>query len=90
MATNIRTLLTVKIDKKLKEQAKKTAAAFGLPLGTMVNSLIRGTIETGRLELLTPKAIIAREIREAVNAYENGDHSHSFKNTRDLRKWLEA
>lgn len=90
MATNTKTLLTVKIDKKLKERAKQTAASFGLPLGTMVNSLIRGTVETGRLELLTPKAIIAREIREAVDAYENGEVSPSFKNTRDLRKWLEA
>jgi len=90
MTTNTKTLLTIKIDKKLKERAKQTAASFGLPLGTMINSMIRETVETGRLELLTPKAMVVREIREAMRAYEDGDSLPSFKNTRELRKWLEA
>lgn len=71
MATNTKTLLTIKIDKKLKEEAKKTAAAFGLPLGTMVNTLIRRTVNEGRLELVdvTPAALrrinrIRKELRE--------------------------
>ena len=59
MATNTKTLLTIKIDKKLKKQAQETATAFGLPLGTMVNSLIRRTVNEGRLELIdvTPAAL---------------------------------
>ena len=89
MATNTKTLLTIKIDKKLKAQAQKTAASFGLPLGTMVNSLLRETVETGRLELLTPKAIVARDIRESMAAYKRGDRSPSFKSAKELRAWLE-
>ena len=54
MITNTKTLLTIKIDKKLKRQAEETAASFGLPLGTMVNSLIRRTVNEGRIELVTP------------------------------------
>jgi len=59
MATNTKTLLTVKIDKTLKAQAQRVAAEFGLPLGTMVNSLIRRTVNEGRLELVavTPTAL---------------------------------
>ena len=71
MATNTKTLLTVKIDKKLKERAKQTAASFGLPLGTMINSLILRTVNEGRLELVdvTPAALrrinkIRKEMRE--------------------------
>jgi len=71
MITNTKTLLTVKIDKKLKERAKQTAASFGLPLGTMINSLILRTVNEGRLELVdvTPAALrrinkIRKELRE--------------------------
>ena len=71
MNTNTKTLLTVKIDKKLKERAKQTAASFGLPLGTMINSLILRTVNEGRLELVdvTPAALrrinkIRKEMRE--------------------------
>lgn len=88
--TNTKTLLTIKIDKKLKKQAQETAAAFGLPLGTMVNSLLRETVETGRLELLTPKAIVAREIRASLEAHEQGNAGPSFKSAKALRAWLEA
>ena len=75
MATNTKTLLTVKIDKKLKKRAEETAAAFGLPLGTMVNSLLRETVETGRLELNTapyPSANLRKAIIEAEREYAQG------------------
>jgi len=71
MTPNTKTLLTIKIDKKLKERAKLTAASFGLPLGTMINSLILRTVNEGRLELIdvTPAALrrinkIREEMRE--------------------------
>ncbi len=73
MITNTKTLLTVKIDKKLKERAKKTAAEFGLPLGTMVNSLILNTVENRRLDLvLRPNARLLRSIAEAEREYKQG------------------
>jgi len=62
MATNTKTLLTVKIDKTLKAQAQRMAAEFGLPLGTMVNSLIRRTVNEGRLELIAVKPAALRRI----------------------------
>ena len=72
MATNTKTLLTVKIDKKLKERAKQTAAEFGIPLGTMVNSFLLNTVENRRFALtLHPTARLKKSIFEAEREYRN-------------------
>ncbi len=34
-------MLNIKIDAKLKSQAKKTAEEMGIPLGTIISALIR-------------------------------------------------
>ena len=72
MATNTKTLLTVKIDKKLKAQAEKVAHEFGLPLGTMVNSLIRRTVNEGRLELIAGKPAALRRINRIRKELREG------------------
>lgn len=72
MATNTKTLLTVKIDKKLKERAKQTAASFGLPLGTMVNSLILRTVNEGRLELVDVTPAALRRINKIRKEFRDG------------------
>lgn len=73
MATNTKTLLTVKIDKKLKERAKRTAAEFGIPLGTMVNSFLLNTVENRRFALtLKPTARLKKSIVEAHEEWQNG------------------
>ena len=70
---NTKTLLTVKIDKKLKERAKKTAAEFGIPLGTMVNSFLLNTVENRRFALtLKPTARLKKSILEAEREYKSG------------------
>ncbi len=70
--TNTKTLLTVKIDKKLKAQAEKVAAEFGLPLGTMVNSLIRRTVNEGRMELIAVKPAALRRINRIRKELREG------------------
>ncbi len=45
MITNTKTLLTVKIDKKLKEDAAQVAKKLGMPLGTMVVMLIKQVVK---------------------------------------------
>ena len=73
MATNTKTLLTVKIDKKLKDRAKKTATEFGIPLGTMVNSFLLNTVETRRFALtLRPTVRLKKSILEAEREYKGG------------------
>lgn len=72
MITNTKTLLTVKIDKKLKAQAEKIASEFGLPLGTMVNSLIRRTVNEGRLELIAVKPAALQRINKVRKDMREG------------------
>lgn len=38
---NTNTTLTIKTPKKLRNEAKKTAKELGLPLGTVVNAMLR-------------------------------------------------
>lgn len=73
MATNTKTLLTVKIDKKLKERAKATAAEFGIPLGTMINSFILNTVENRRFALtLKPSTRLKKSIAESHKEWRSG------------------
>lgn len=73
MATNTKTLLTIKIDKKLKERAKSTAAEFGIPLGTMVNSFLLNTVENRRFALtLKPSERLKKSIVEADKEWRSG------------------
>ena len=72
MTTNTKTLLTVKIDKKLKAAAERVASEFGLPLGTMVNSLIRRTVNEGRLELIAVKPAALRRINKLRKEMREG------------------
>ncbi len=87
MATNTKTLLTIKIDKRLKAQAKKTAASFGLPLGTMVNGLIRKTVNEGRIEFVTPIPAALRRINKIRKELREGK-GHKPITLEELRKEL--
>lgn len=73
MTTGTKTLLTIKIDKNLKERAKLTAAEFGIPLGTMVNSFLLNTVESRRFALtLRPTTRLKKSIIDAEREYKNG------------------
>ncbi|MFH1178707.1 MAG: hypothetical protein V1711_03245 [bacterium] len=73
MITNTKTLLTVKIDKKLKERSKRTAAEFGIPLGTMVNSFLLNMVENRCFALtLRPTARLQKSMLEAEREYRSG------------------
>ena len=72
MIANTKTLLTVKIDKKLKERAKLVAAEFGIPLGTMVNSFLLNTVENRHFALtLRPTAQLKKSMLEAEREYKS-------------------
>lgn len=87
MITNTKTLLTVKIDKKLKAQAERVASEFGLPLGTMINTLIRRTVNEGRLELVSVKPAALRRINRIRKELREGK-GHGPFTIEELRKEL--
>ena len=70
------TTLTIKIDKKLRDDAKKTADRMGIPLTTAVNAMVRKFARDGVLVLEadcpfpshTPNAETRRSLLEKPTA----------------------
>lgn len=82
MATNTKTLLTVKIDKTLKASAQKTAEKFGIPLGTLVNSMLKQMVLKQEVSFsLQPSKSTIRAIKQGEKEYEKGDYqvAHSVE-----------
>lgn len=69
---NTKTTITFKTEKKLRDAAKRRAAAFGIPLTTVLNTQLAEFTRSDRFEIsLTPRpeklrewAAISREYRE--------------------------
>ncbi len=84
MTTNTKTLLTVKIDKSLKANAQKTAEKFGIPLGTLVNSMLRQMVLKQEVNFsLQPSKSTIRAIKQAEKEIAAGDYE-TFDNVEDL------
>jgi antitoxin component of RelBE/YafQ-DinJ toxin-antitoxin module len=49
-----KTVLTVKTDKKVKQEAQKTARELGLPLGTIINAYLRELAREKRVLFSVP------------------------------------
>lgn len=49
-----KTLLNVKTDKRLKQNAQKTAKELGLPLGTIINAYLRELVREKRVIFSAP------------------------------------
>ncbi|HEX9722512.1 MAG TPA: type II toxin-antitoxin system RelB/DinJ family antitoxin [Candidatus Paceibacterota bacterium] len=74
------TTLTIKTDKKLRDQAKKTAGELGVPLGTVLNALMRQFVRDKEVTLSArfPNAQTLRAMREA-RARKNVESFNSFE-----------
>ncbi len=48
-----KTVINIKIDKSLKDDAQKTARELGLPLGTIVNAYLRDLVNERRVVFTT-------------------------------------
>lgn len=71
------TVMSLKIEKSVKEQGQKAAAALGLPFGTMITVLIKGVIHSNTLSASfgeTPSARLIQSIEEAEKDHKNGDY----------------
>ena len=52
---SMKTVISVKIDKDVKESAQEVAKSAGLTLSTLVNSYLRQVSATRRIELYAPE-----------------------------------
>ena len=83
------TTLTIKTDKKLRNVATKTASDLGVPLGTVINAMIRQFVRDREITLSArvPNVQTRRAMREARER-KNIETFNSFeqweKNMRSL------
>lgn len=87
-----KTLLTLKIDKKLKAKAQKTAELIGLPLGTIINGFLRQFVMDKRITFstpLTPTPYLRKILAEAEKERDE-DASPTFDNAEDAIAYLRS
>lgn len=77
----MKTTLTIKTDKKLRDAAKRTAAKLGIPLTTVVNAQLAEFVREGRFEVaLTPRPEKIREWEKISKEFEQ--HPERFTTMR--------
>lgn len=80
MATKTATTITFKTSKKLHDAAKRRAAAFGLPLTTVLNAQLADFARSDSFELsLTPRPEKVREWERIEREYR--EHPERFIET---------
>jgi len=74
---NTQTILNVKTDKKLKEEAKKVSAELGVPLSTVINAFLKQFVRDKEITFSSnqyrPTPYLERILTEAQREYEAGD-----------------
>lgn len=86
-----KTVMSFKIDKDVRDRARKAAKALGLPLSTVVNQNLKQFAEMPVItfggEHLLPK--VAEEIRRDLADMKRGKNvSPAFKNMTEAITWL--
>lgn len=81
------TVISVKIDKEVKESAQEVAKNAGLTLGTLVNAYLRQIAATRRIELYSPEPMtpkLEKLIAEVEKELKSGKKSKPFTNADDF------
>lgn len=75
---NMKTTITIKTDKKLRDAAKRTALKLGIPLTTVMNAQLAQFVSEGRFEVsLVPRREKLLQWERASREYE--EHPERFK-----------
>ena len=76
---NTQTILNVKTEKKLKEEAKKVSAELGVPLSTVINAFLKQFVHDKEITFSAnhyrPTPYLERILIEAEREYESGDYT---------------
>ena len=81
------TTITIKTDKKLRDDAKRTAAKLGVPLTTAVNAMLKQFVRDERLvleEYYTLRPEVARELERESAEMDREENPEVFTNVQDL------
>ncbi len=84
---SMNTVISIKVDKDVKEAAQEVARSAGLTLSSLVNAYLRQVVATRRIELYAPEPMTPRleeliaEVESELNA---GKASKPFENVDDF------
>lgn len=88
----MKTVLSVKTDKDVKEKAQALAKHLGIPLSTVVNIQLKSFIETGELRLTREPELSSKvkvEINQAINEVRAEKNlSPRFNTATEAIAWL--
>lgn len=94
---NTKTVLNVKTDKKLKEQAQKVSRELGVPMSVLVNNYLRQLIQTKSAYFSVdykkeiPRPEVARRWAKIDEDIKKGRNmSPAFSNMKDALAWLKS
>ena len=81
------TVISVKVDKGIKESAQEVANSAGLTLSSLVNSYLRQVAATRRIELYSPEPMtpkLEKLIEEVEAELKSGKASKEFDSVEDF------
>ena len=84
---SMNTVISVRVDKEVKESAQEVARSAGLTLSTLVNAYFRQVVATRRIELYAPEPMTPKleKLIEGVEAdLKSGKISKKFDNAQDF------
>lgn len=87
------TVISVKLDKAVKESAQEVAHSAGVTLGTLVNAYLRQVVATRRIELYAPEPMtpkLEKMIARVERDIATGRVSRKFTTARDFLADLKA
>ncbi|HEU0080701.1 MAG TPA: type II toxin-antitoxin system RelB/DinJ family antitoxin [Candidatus Paceibacterota bacterium] len=82
----MKTIINIKADKEVKDQAASVAADMGLPLSTVVNAFLKQFIAERRIEFVAPykpSPMLARVLRDAGKDIRKGKNLSPLLTTPD-------
>lgn len=94
MNMHTQTILNIKTDKKLKENAKRVAGKIGVPLSTVINSFLKQFVRDEEVTFssksyqMTP--YLESLVEEARKERKSKKESEYFSNVKDLMKSLNS
>ncbi|MEK7136202.1 MAG: type II toxin-antitoxin system RelB/DinJ family antitoxin [Patescibacteria group bacterium] len=90
----MKTIINIKADKEIKEQAVKTAKAMGLPLSTVVNAFLRQFVAEQQVTFsvpLVPSKKLEQILKQAERETKDSENIVGpFGSARDMMKALRS
>lgn len=85
------TVINIRTEAELKEEAKKIAGELGMSLSTVINVFLKQFVRRKGLSVSlkeTPNDFLKERIRETKEEISEGKISPAFDNAKDAIEWL--